>query len=122
VICHYDVEETLEHLFFECLATSSRWFALGISWTDSVNIFQKLTIAREASPHPFFMELFMIAANCIWVERNALIIEERAPSLGSWKASFKRESPFTCIESSLLCTLPFDLGSTACNLCLVCLR
>jgi hypothetical protein len=52
VICHYDVEETLEHLFFECLATSSRWFALGISWTDSVNIFQKLTLAREAS-QPF---------------------------------------------------------------------
>ena len=65
--------------------------ALGITRTDSVDLIQKLIIAREASPHSFFMEIFMISAHCIWVERNALIFEGKAPSLSSWKATFRHE-------------------------------
>jgi hypothetical protein len=91
VLCQDNVEETVEHLFFECPAAISRWFAFGITWTDSVDLFQKLIIAREASPHSFFMEIFMISANCIWVERNAFILEGKAPSLSSWKAAFRHE-------------------------------
>lgn len=91
VLCQDSVEETVEHLFFDCPAAVSRWFALGITWADSVDIYQKLIIAREAFPHSFFMEIFMISAHCIWVERNAFIFEAKAPSLSSWKAAFKRE-------------------------------
>jgi hypothetical protein len=91
VLCQDGVEKTVGHLFFECQAAASRWFALGIIWLDSVSIFQRIISAREASPHPFFMEFFMIAANCIWVERNKFIFEGIAPGLGSWKAAFKKE-------------------------------
>jgi hypothetical protein len=32
-----------------------------------------------------FMELFMIAARCIWKERNAYISNHKVPSVASWK-------------------------------------
>jgi hypothetical protein len=31
VLCQDSVEETVEHLFFDCPAAVSRWFALGIT-------------------------------------------------------------------------------------------
>jgi hypothetical protein len=37
---------------------------------------------------PFFMEVFMIAAWCIWNERNAWIFNGKTPSLAAWKLSF----------------------------------
>jgi hypothetical protein len=91
VLCQDSVEEIVDHLFFDCPAAVSRWFALGITWADSVDIYERLIIAREASSHSFFMEIFMISDHCIWVERNAFIFEAKAPSLSSWKAAFKRE-------------------------------
>jgi hypothetical protein len=42
-------------------------------------------------PTPFFMEIFMIGAWCIWNERNAQIFDGKVPNLSSWKASFKKE-------------------------------
>jgi hypothetical protein len=46
---------------------------LGISWSDSGSSHQRIYLAKHAFPHPFFMEVFMIAAWCIWTERNRLI-------------------------------------------------
>jgi hypothetical protein len=34
------------------------------------------------------MEVFMIAAWCIWNERNAWIFNGKTPSLAAWKLSF----------------------------------
>jgi hypothetical protein len=50
VLCQDSVEEIVDHLFFDCPAAVSRWFALGITWADSVDIYQRLIIAGEASP------------------------------------------------------------------------
>jgi hypothetical protein len=37
------------------------------------------------------MEVFLIAAWCIWKEHNAQIFEGRQPSLATWKVSFAGE-------------------------------
>jgi hypothetical protein len=52
---------------------------------------RKLTlyIAKQEFSQPFFMEIFMIAAWCLWNERNVLIFNGKAPRVASWKASFK---------------------------------
>jgi hypothetical protein len=59
---HEGIEETFEHLFFECSTATCRWFALGISWSNSNNSNQKIYMAKQAFPQPSFMEIFMIAS------------------------------------------------------------
>jgi hypothetical protein len=91
VMCRDTIEETSEHLFFDCQSVITRWFALGITWEEGLNIHGKLIRAKRDFPHPFFMEIFMIGAWCIWNERNALIFNGKIPNLISWKAAFKKE-------------------------------
>jgi hypothetical protein len=77
VLCQDDKEETAEHLFFDCPTSVARWFALGLSWNEDANIHEKLHIARQNFGQPFFMEIVMIGAWCIWNERNALSLMGR---------------------------------------------
>jgi hypothetical protein len=77
VLCHDGIEETVEHLFFNCPASTSRWFALGIIWHETANIHEKLHIAKQSFMQPFFMEIVMIGAWCIWKERNDFIFNGR---------------------------------------------
>ena len=44
---------------------------------------EKLVTAKGILAQPFFMEVFMIGAWCIWNERNAPIFDGRIPNLGS---------------------------------------
>jgi len=90
-LCQDGAEETIEHLFFSCSSSNCRWFVLGIIWNDAGNIFEKLSTVKQAFPFPFFMEVVMIGAWCIWKERNALIFNGKAPNLSTWKIDFKRE-------------------------------
>jgi hypothetical protein len=76
VLCPKDVEESDEHLSFDCHSAACRWFALGITWNDHLNIHQKIQAAKVDFAQPFFMEIFMICAWCIWNERNDLIFME----------------------------------------------
>ena len=64
---------------------------------------------------PFFMEIFMVGAWCLWNERNALIFNGKIPSLAAWKNSFKHEVSAHLIRS-LASTSPFDFGLMPCNL------
>jgi hypothetical protein len=38
---------------------------------------------------PFFMEIFLIGAWCIWKQRNEAIFDDKPPHLAVWKANFK---------------------------------
>jgi hypothetical protein len=62
VLCLDDVEESVEHLFFDCHSAACRWFALGITWNDHLNIHQNIQAAKLDFAQPFFMEIFMIGA------------------------------------------------------------
>jgi hypothetical protein len=91
VLCQDGVEETIEHLFFDCPSTVSRWYDLGIIWDENANIHQKLYVAKQVFMQPFFMEVFMVGAWCLWNERNDFIFNRKVPSLTSWKSTFKNE-------------------------------
>lgn len=91
VLCQEELEETLEHLFFDCSSAACRWFALGIVWNGNVNIHDKIYLAKQEFMQPFFMEIFLIGCWTIWNERNNLIFNNRVPSVSTWKASFKAE-------------------------------
>jgi hypothetical protein len=68
-------EETTLHLFFHYESARVRCETLGIRWPRVPNCYQKLIIARRTCSTPFFMEVFLIAAWCIWKEHNAQIFE-----------------------------------------------
>lgn len=69
-MCQCNEEETLEHPFFEC-SCATKWFTIGIVWNDEVPMHQKIVLAKNTFPYSFFMEIFMVAAWCLWNERNA---------------------------------------------------
>lgn len=91
-LCQDGVEETFNHLFFECPAAMSRWCSLGITWIDDPSRHQRLYAAIQSFGRPFFfVEIFLIGAWCLWKERNDYIFNNKAPSLTSWKNAFKAE-------------------------------
>jgi hypothetical protein len=81
----------MDHLFFFCSSSEARWFAVGISWDEGADIHERILIAKRNFGLPFFMEVVMIGAWCIWNERNDLIFNGKLPCLASWKAQFKKE-------------------------------
>jgi hypothetical protein len=91
VMCQEGVEETTDHLFFKCSSAVSRWFALGITWNDNANIHQRIYMAKEYFHQPFFMEVFLVGAWCLWNERNGFIFNNKVPNFASWKAAVKTE-------------------------------
>jgi hypothetical protein len=93
VLCHTNTDETLLHLFFECTSSESRWFAIGINWNLNLqgDVIQMLIEQKQQFVGPYFMDLFMIAAWCIWKERNDYIFNHKPPSISNWKQSFKNE-------------------------------
>jgi hypothetical protein len=53
VMCQCNVEETLEHLFFDCSCAATRWFSLGIVWNDEAQVNHKI-MRQDCFPLPFF--------------------------------------------------------------------
>jgi hypothetical protein len=51
VLCHENVEETAYHLFFDCSAAATRWFSIGITWDDSMDICQKIVVDIGCGPN-----------------------------------------------------------------------
>ena len=84
VLCSNNVEETAFHLFFCC--------PLGIHWDFAGDCFQMMKQAKQQFHHPFFMEIFIIAAWQIWKQRNNFIFDRGSPSLESWKRLFCEEA------------------------------
>jgi hypothetical protein len=85
------MEETREHLFFDCSSSVSRWFSLGIVWDENATIHHKIYLDKYDFNQHFFMEIFMIYAWAIWKERNDLIFNHKPPSLARCKRTFKAE-------------------------------
>jgi hypothetical protein len=90
-MCQYNVVETIEHLFFDCPFAVCRWFGIGFVWEENLNIHQKLYQAKRDFGQPFFMEVFMIGAWCLWNQRNEVIFDRKAPCLAAWKVAFKAQ-------------------------------
>jgi hypothetical protein len=65
--------------------------ALGITWNDNANIHQRIYMTKEYFHQPFFVEVFLVGAWCLWNERNGFIFSNKVPNFASWKAAVKTE-------------------------------
>ncbi|VAH81402.1 unnamed protein product [Triticum turgidum subsp. durum] len=70
ILCGMRIEETIEHLFFECQFSQICWASLGFSWQQGGTRLEHIEVAKETWARPLFMEAFLIAAWSIWKERN----------------------------------------------------
>ena len=107
VLCNANVEETLDHLFFECTFSAWCWSFVGVTWDNSLPILERLQAARAALGSPIFMKIVILTACCIWSVRNKVIFDSASPSLGQWKHNLLEElflSLFKC-KSSKKCLL-----------------
>jgi hypothetical protein len=115
-MCHNSEEETTDRLFFNCPAAASRWFALGIVWEENLSAHQKILQARLDFGQPFFMEVFMIGAWCLWKQRNDVIFEGKPHTLLLGRLFSKRLSWIISVELSQISTPRSNSGFVLCNL------
>ena len=58
ILCGLSIEETLEHLFFECHFSTDCWATMGLSWPQGMPRLQNVTTAKQRWNGPLFMEMF----------------------------------------------------------------
>ena len=91
ILCGVHIEETLEHLFFECQFSAECWSSLGISGNQGQHRLQKVVSAKNNWNRPLFMELFLTATWSIWKERNNKHFRGMMPSKTSWLDRLKTD-------------------------------
>ena len=91
ILCGQHIEETLEHLFFECNVNTQCWSTLGIGWQSGGTRLSNVSMAKEAWGRPLFMEVFLLAAWSIWKECNNKHFRGIAPSRLAWLHRFKSD-------------------------------
>ncbi|KAF8690255.1 hypothetical protein HU200_041324 [Digitaria exilis] len=77
VLCHYNLRETRDHLFFDCVFARHCWSLINFHWTDNPNIHDRIVTTKQGSTNPFFKDIALIAASEIWKLRNAVIFDDQ---------------------------------------------
>jgi hypothetical protein len=62
VLCNTAMEETLDHLFFDCPFSAWCWSSVGIVWDTSLPIMDRLEFTRAQFGLPIFMEIVILTA------------------------------------------------------------
>ena len=91
ILCGLHIEETLEHLFFECQFSSGCWSHLGLSWSHDNSRLQNISKAKEDWNRPLFMELSLLASWSIWKEHNNKHFRGIPPSRTYWLDKLKTD-------------------------------
>ena len=90
-ICNNGIEETLQHLFFQCPLALTCWNMLQVTPVDSDSFFGTIESIKAQISSPMFMSLIILLCWTIWTARNELIFQGIQPSLGQCRATFKKE-------------------------------
>lgn len=58
VLCDDGMEETIDHLFFDCSFAKKCWDKVGIIWVDDDDLNRRIECSRQVTGMSFFMESF----------------------------------------------------------------
>ena len=92
VLCDDGMEETIDHLFFQCRFPKQCWDKLGVSWVTEDDLSKRIERSRQMAGLPFFMEIFLIAAWELWKIRNRLVFDSIQATFSRWLQNFKEEA------------------------------
>jgi hypothetical protein len=89
VLCGFDTEETVEHLFLHCVFAKTCWSLVGITVPSALDPFRILEDVKLQLNVPFFMEIIVILSWSIWTVRNNLIFNGVAASAENCRTLYK---------------------------------
>ena len=88
VLFHSHALEDRLHLFFTCNFSCRIWKYLQIDWRASGSLHHCLQQVKASFGQPFFMEVMLTTAWCIWIVRNGKTFRNERPSFQSWRRHF----------------------------------
>ena len=88
VLCHLQVREDMDHLFFNCLFSQRVCNFLQIDWSQGNTMTEIVVNARRDFNKPFFAEVVFTACWNIWLIRNAKVVTHIRPSFNHWRRTF----------------------------------
>ena len=91
LLCDQQIEETVEHMIFQCPFSQRCWSILGITWQQTGSRLRWISMAAHDWSSPMFMDVFLQAAWSIWKERNNKHFRGVAPMVGTWLTRFKED-------------------------------
>ena len=89
LLCDSNLEETMEHLFFQCSFSKNCWSDLGIYWSTQGTRLDWINLAKTSWNKPMFMAIFLQEAWSIWKERNNKLFRGITPTKASWISRLK---------------------------------
>jgi len=100
VLCLFNEEETLRHLFLDCPFAISYWNMLGLAQLIQPNLFDTIPLFSSLINKPFFMEIIIAMFWGIWSARNDVIFKNRSHSLQAVKIIFKQELAWVTLRAN----------------------
>jgi hypothetical protein len=91
VLCHLNVEESLQHLFLDCPFAIACWNLLGLAHLIQGNLIDSVFLFKTQISRPFFMEIIIAMFWAIWTARNDVIFRNLHHSVQAAKIVFKQE-------------------------------
>jgi uncharacterized membrane protein len=90
-MCDEGLEETINHLFFDCSFAKKCWDRIGIHWVDDGEVHRRIERTKLLIGLSFFMEIFLIVAWELWKIRNRYIFDGVNICFNRWLHNFKDE-------------------------------
>jgi hypothetical protein len=78
------VNETIEHHFFSCPLAIQCWSHIGVYWDLTLNIEERIYLAKQNSNLDFFLEITLLAAWELWKLGNDKIFNRGNHSIDRW--------------------------------------
>lgn len=91
VLCQMNVEESLLHLFLQCLFALSCWNMIGLAHLVQGDICGTVTMFRNHLQNPFSFEIIVAMFWAIWSARNDVIFRNLQHRLQTCKVVLKSE-------------------------------
>lgn len=113
ILCSCNLNESWEHLFFNCSFSWWCWRLLSISWSQLASCLDRIVDGRHKFCQCIYREIFLICCWAIWVHRNEVIFYGVPISLARWKHLFKSE--FSLLLHKARPTLRVELDCWICN-------
>lgn len=91
VFCNEHSEETLRHLFQDCVFTQECWKSTFPSKKPGISSYDDIMLIYSLLPKGIALEIIIQGCWRIWTQRNGKIFRKEVPSINCWKYRLKED-------------------------------